>query len=182
MGSSEPFLLNSTNNTYQAKDDYSVVKGRHEMKAGVEITERRHFYPSVNDDKGFFNFANVWTAACPLGNAACASAMSAGGITDPGGNGFADYLLGAAQQDVLNVSASDYAGYQRYYGFYAQDSWRVTPKLTLNYGLRYEYWSPGRFLATQSRLSIFRPVRSNTRFRIPLTIWIPQNVSEGVRR
>ena len=35
-----------------------------------------------------------------------------------------------------------YVGHQQYLGFYAQDSWRVTNKLTLNYGLRYEYWSP----------------------------------------
>jgi hypothetical protein len=142
MGSSLQYMLNSTANTYQLKDDYSAAKGRHQMKLGVEITERRNYYPSAFNDKGYFNFENIWTAACPSGNAACASAMSAGGITNPGGNAFADYLLGAARQDLLTVSANNYQGNQRYYGFYAQDSWRVTPKLTLNYGLRYEYWSP----------------------------------------
>jgi hypothetical protein len=135
MGSSEPFMLNSTDDTYQVKDDYSLVKGRHQMKLGMEATERRDYYPSANDDKGFFSFANIWTASCPLGSPTCTSA---------GGNAFADYLLGAAQQDLLNVPANPYVGYQTYYGAYAQDSWRVLPKLTLNYGLRYEYWGPWR--------------------------------------
>jgi hypothetical protein len=137
MGSSLQYMLNSTANTYQVKDDYSVVKGRHQMKLGAEITERRHYYPSAFNDKGYFNFVPFWTAACPLGNTACNAAMS-----NPGGNAFADYLLGAAQQDLLTVSGNNYRGYQRYYGFYMQDSWRVTTKLTVNYGLRYEYWSP----------------------------------------
>ena len=142
MGSSLQYFLDSIDNTYQLKDDYSAVKGRHQFKLGMEITERRNYYPSAFNDKGYFGFEDIWSAACPLGNAACASAMSAAGITDPGGNAFADYLLGAARQDLLTVSGNIYRGYQRYYGFYAQDSWRVTPKLTLNYGLRYEYWSP----------------------------------------
>jgi len=142
LGSSTQYLLNSTDDTYQLKDDYSVVRGRHQMRLGAEITERRHYYPNSQNDKGYFNFQDTWTAACPLGNAACTSAMSSAGITNSGGNAFADYLLGAAQQDLLILNGSTYRGYQRYYGFYAQDSWRATSKLTLNYGLRYEYWSP----------------------------------------
>jgi hypothetical protein len=45
---------------------------------------------------------------------------------------------------LFQLISSPYRGYTRYYGGYAQDSWRVSTKLTLNYGLRYEYWSPWR--------------------------------------
>ena len=65
-----------------------------------------------------------------------------GGRRAAGGLEFADYLLGAYSSTLLIVRQIPYVGHQQYLGFYAQDSWRVTNKLTLNYGLRYEYWSP----------------------------------------
>jgi hypothetical protein len=40
------------------------------------------------------------------------------------------------------LNGGEYVGHKRYYGAYAQDSWRVNSRLTLNYGLRYDYWSP----------------------------------------
>jgi hypothetical protein len=44
---------------------------------------------------------------------------------------------------VLKIQRNyNYWGYQSYYGAYAQDSWRATSKLTVNMGLRYEYWAP----------------------------------------
>jgi hypothetical protein len=52
----------------------------------------------------------------------------------------ADYLMGATDENFLKLNAAPYAGYQLYKGFYIEDSWRVTSKLTLNYGLRYENW------------------------------------------
>lgn len=132
MGSSLQYLFNSTDSTYQIKDDYSRVKGRHEFKVGAEVTQRRNYYIDVFNDKGYFNFLDYYSASCPLGNSVC--------TTPTGGNAFADYLMGASNTDLLTLDAANYRGYQTYYGFYAQDSWRVSRRLTVNYGLRYEYW------------------------------------------
>ena len=54
------------------------------------------------------------------------------------GNVLADFLLGLPGSGYLNNDAKTYFT-QPYFGVYAQDDWRVTPKLTLNFGLRYDY-------------------------------------------
>jgi len=51
-------------------------------------------------------------------------------------------MLGAAAQERLSLSGSDTHANGSYYGGFAQDSWRATRKLTVNYVLRYEYWTP----------------------------------------
>ena len=92
-------------------------------------------------DKGTFAFSSAYTAACPGGLASCAAAMNAAGLTT-GGNAFASYLLGLPGNISVTASHVPFNGQRRYYGIYMQDSWRVTGKLTLNYGLRYELYRP----------------------------------------
>jgi hypothetical protein len=60
-----------------------------------------------------------------------------------GGSGLASYLLGDVSSFTRYVSNSLDAGERQTREFiYAQDTWRVTPKLTLNYGLRWEVYNP----------------------------------------
>ncbi|MCZ2149866.1 MAG: carboxypeptidase regulatory-like domain-containing protein [Bryobacterales bacterium] len=141
LGAGTNYIFNAYSNNVQLKDDFSWVRGRHNLKFGVDAVNKRFIYYNPSGDKGQFSFSKLFTQACPPGNTRCDQARAAAGAP-VGGNEFADYLLGAYSSTLLIIRQIPYVGHQQYLGFYAQDSWRVTNKLTLNYGLRYEYWSP----------------------------------------
>ena len=82
-----------------------------------------------------------------------------GGTTPAsGGNAFASFLLGDAilgRTETIRYVNQNYP----YHGFYAQDDWRITRKLTLNYGLRYEFTLPP--ISGTDEYSDFNPTRPN---------------------
>src|SRR5579872_1552984 len=118
------------NYTTMVSQDLSWVKNKHEFKMGWVMRRQETAPPSlVTGDlagtNGVYNFARNETAS-----------PSALGTT---GNSFASFLLGLP--DSANIGATPVqfgASRYQYYGFYFLDNWRVTPKLTLNVGMRYE--------------------------------------------
>lgn len=141
MDPSTVYAWTTAANKYQLKDDLRAVMGNHDLSFGGEVINTRFVYHNNAADKGEFYFEPQFSAACPAGNTTCASAMTAAGLT-AGGFDYADYLLGGFEEQFLQNSSAPYAAHGTYFGLYAQDAWQVTPKLTLNYGLRYEYWTP----------------------------------------
>lgn len=142
-------VLTAKTNTYQLQDDLSKVRGRHTLQAGVSLIDKRFNYQGQQDDKGVFNFTGVFTQSCPQGDPTCTTAATSAGdaLGGKGGLPFADYLLGATANganpaNLLILNYINYTGHQFYGGYYAQDSWRATNKLTVNFGLRYENWTP----------------------------------------
>lgn len=161
MNSSLSFYLEGTDNIYHIADDLTHVRGRHNFKFGFQAIERRFYYDNQSNDKGNFTFTPTITSACPDGNAACAAARDGAGM-QAGGNAFASYLLGLPLNGLFQLNAAAYRGHKRYYGAYAQDSWRVTNRLTVNYGLRYEYWSP--WLVPRHTVATFDEVNGNIKY------------------
>jgi hypothetical protein len=107
------------------------VQGKHTFKVGFE---HRRYYTNLY---GAFN-SNV-------GNFSTGSAQSgtSQSYLNPGlsGYGFASWLLG----EVSQASGNQYGGpasLQTYWGSYAQDSFKITPKLTFNYGVRWDFEPP----------------------------------------
>ncbi len=63
-------------------------------------------------------------------------------VVPPSGSGFADFLFGLPQQSAIQAGTEKTYLRANVFDWYAQDDWRVQANLTLNYGLRYEYFSP----------------------------------------
>jgi hypothetical protein len=143
------------NTQYNVTPALTIIHGKHTIQVGGQYELGLDNYFQTNIASGAFAFSGSWTATNALN-------ASAGG-----GFPFADFLLGLSQnqgsfvnqtEGVAQVPAQT-AGKQTYRGFYGNDTWRVTPKFTLNLGLRYELqggWSE-RF----NRLSYWNPKIAN---------------------
>ena len=105
------------------------TRGKHNFKFGGE---QRLFYNDFQQPSyptGYFHFAQTVTEQV-------INAFNA-----DQGNPFADILLGIGDYGGISVYPEVY-NKSKETGFYAQDDWRITPKLTLNLGLRYEWSTP----------------------------------------
>jgi len=116
--------------TFQAS--LTDVKGNHTFKYGSEL--RIFGYPllGLTAANGVFNFSPNQTAQ-PYAQ----SATINGGTV---GFAYASFLLGLVNTGTVNPPASLRTG-KHFLSFFAQDSWKVTRKLTLDYGLRYDYFT-----------------------------------------
>jgi hypothetical protein len=104
----------AANNSFQFNDDFTMVRGRHEIAFGANVAYWRVFMNTWSRSGGNYTFN--------------------GQIT---GLGLGDYLLGR----VSVFSHNSYVGvtfHQLYEGLYAQDAWRATDRITVNAGLRWE--------------------------------------------
>ncbi len=77
---------------------------------------------------------------------------------------FPDYLIGLPDSDLLgSTNSEDVRGNALY--LFAQDSWKVKPNITVNYGLRWEYNQP--FYDAGGRYQTFRPGKNSTVYPCP---------------
>ncbi|HEY1263505.1 MAG TPA: TonB-dependent receptor, partial [Terriglobales bacterium] len=113
------------------------TKGEHSFRFGGE---RRLFYNNFwqpNYPSGLFNFSRDVTTSVPNDGKGDATAQDPLGQ----GNPFATILSGFAYDGELNIIPA-VADLSKETAFFVQDDWKVTPKLTLNLGLRYEWSTP----------------------------------------
>ncbi len=112
-------------------DTFTILKGRQSLKFGVLI----RYYQWLGYDSatyaGNFGFTGAVT-------------QNPGGTTK-GGDAFADFLLGYPSSVARAYPGANFGGQAWYKEFFAQDDIRVSAKLTVNVGLRYEYspWLEG---------------------------------------
>ncbi len=142
------FLWDSENRTPQylnnitVDDNLTLIRNKHDFKFGFRVRDERNNTWGEQQGQGRYGFGEGYTALY--------DPISKAGVNYTG-FGLASMLLGYGEYFAVQYNRPFYYLRQREYGFYAQDSWKVTPRLTLNYGLRYDYWTPyrearGRFL------------------------------------
>jgi hypothetical protein len=123
--------------TYQLDDNFSYVLGRHTLKFGIDARKFQVSNPFFASNSGTYSFGG--SGAFSTGN--------------PG----ADFLLGFpdsySQGSGSFIDASAYGYYS-----YAQDSWKATPTLTINYGLGWQINTPVTDHFNHDRaINCFRP-------------------------
>ena len=118
-------------NSWSANGTMSKLVGTHTFKLGVDYRNIGVDTQSFSNAAGNFQFSRLFTSSNPLATNATT------------GNALASMLLGYPAALVDNASivsvSSPFKAYTNYYGFYAQDDWRMGSKFTLNYGIRLEH-------------------------------------------
>jgi hypothetical protein len=111
---------------YLSQYSGSIAKtaGEHNLKFGASYYQT-WMYTNWAQDNESFNQQATWNPA-----------------TQTGGDGFASMLLGLPNNASRQLGNAGVSLHMNVAGLYGQDSWRVTPKLTVNYGIRWDYSSP----------------------------------------
>ncbi|MDZ4796606.1 MAG: carboxypeptidase-like regulatory domain-containing protein [Bryobacteraceae bacterium] len=112
-----PFV--NWNTTFQASNNFSWIRGKHNFKIGGEVRRLRYNQIGAVVPRGRFTWNGQYS-----------------------GEPMADMLLGVMSTTEGQVGAPIANFRNSYFAGYLQDTWRITPKLTMNWGLRWEYESP----------------------------------------
>jgi len=117
------------NTTFHFADNVTIIRGRHMMKTGGQILRQRMntFFSGNNGRIGFLSYTGRFTGA---------SSATVNGWSD------ADFFLGLPETLGRGLSSGTWGHRKTIWGFYFQDDYRVSSKLTLNLGLRWEYHTP----------------------------------------
>ena len=143
-------FLPQVGNSFQWSDGLTWVKGNHTFKFGVDIRRARfdqYYYFDVNGEYTFDN-------------------SGPNGIIPGDGDQYAEFLLGLAdaytQGSGQREDVRSFAAYP-----FAQDSWKIKPNFTLNYGFRWEYSPPMTDIS--GHVETFRPGQNSTVYPCGIT-------------
>ena len=137
LGDSNFVPIVDISNTFEYNGAITYNRGAHSLKFGAALIRRQAQNQQSSNGVGNINF----------------------GLPEDGGsaslNNLATFLVGAFTAEGRNTDlfTPNYRSWEP--GFYAQDSWKVKPWLTLNYGLRYDIYTP--FTEADGRISNFDP-------------------------
>jgi hypothetical protein len=148
IGSGNGPLTYTTTNAGIA-DNVTFIHGAHTVEVGADV--RKIFYKEINayEPRGIIQFSGLFTQ----------------GPLNATGNALADFVLGLPY--TATVNQGNYTGWYNAYGEngFAQDDWKLNPKLTMNFGVRYEYLAP--FQEEHDRVSTFDPTFPGGRLLTP---------------
>jgi hypothetical protein len=118
----------SLSQTISFSEVFSWIHGKHNMRYGGDYRRVHRDFLAGSNATGTFTFSGLFTEDA---------------AQDPGtGSAAADFLLGLPQSTSLNSSLEKSYLRDNVWDAFAQDDWRLIPSLTLNYGIRYEFFAP----------------------------------------
>jgi hypothetical protein len=120
-------LLPSKNRVSSVKSDLTYIHGNHSIRFGGDVRQMFFSQQTVGNASGSFSFANSFTKK--------SDDDTVGGSL---GLSYASFLLGIPTGMSID-NDTNFVFSNPYYGGYVQETWRATPKLTVNAGLRMEY-------------------------------------------
>ncbi len=124
--------VNRVAENFQISDTLSVVRGNHILKFGMDGRRTRQDVFSASTLHGSYSFNGRYS-----------------------GDGMSDFLLGYPSSANLTRQNDATRSRSRWIAGFAQDDWTVHPKLTLNLGLRWDFFEPLKEI--RNRMSVFRP-------------------------
>lgn len=125
--SSNQAVLQWITQSEQVSDNLSVIRSKHTLKAGFSLQSKRLTQYQLSNANGAYGFNGTFSAPPPVTSTARY-------------NSIADLLLGYPSSFSATVRARTPHLLQKNLGVYFQDDWRLTPNLTLNLGVRWEYF------------------------------------------
>lgn len=108
-----------TEDNIQIVDTLSWQRGNHFLKFGADIIHRLETLYHLNQPRGTFSFDGLYT-----------------------GSALADYILGYVRSASINPNPSAHELRDFWHAYFFNDDWKVTPRLSLTFGLRYDYFQP----------------------------------------
>jgi len=129
VGNGTSVYQSSPDDTYSLQPNLNVMRGAHFLKMGAEFRRYNSNSDNPGTASGNYQFGRNWTQA--LANQGSATS----------GNEIATFLLGYPTTGYVDVNMAP-AYRNHYYAFYFNDDWKVTNRLTVNLGLRWDYETP----------------------------------------
>ncbi len=117
--------------SYTASLNLTNVRGKHELRTGFDFVRLTldHWQPEVGNPRGTLTFGGGLTGTPGVSQASVGA-----------WNQYAAFLLGQVSSYGKSVQFEEMTGRENQYGFYVADRWQASHKLTVNLGLRYEYY------------------------------------------
>ncbi len=144
FGSPQFYATNEYENVYQILDNVTKVLGNHTLKGGVSIQRIRFSTSQPTEPRGRYSYNGTYTAQQGSPNT---------------GSGLADFVTNNMNSAAIsNVFTSDDVRFNR--AGYIQDDWKASQRLTVNYGVRYDYSTP--YLERHDNQAAFIPTSSYT--------------------